>query len=69
MNLVIIGNDAFASYFATLRINSTRLVNGGDIVTHLPPELLNYHHVPLEVWFHNDDYVTCDESGNDPTHT
>ena len=44
------------------------MVNQRDIVPHLPPRILNFYHVPTEVWFHPTDlkFRVCDGSGEDP---
>jgi predicted lipase len=43
-----VGNDAFATVFKSL-VNEYRVVHYADIVPHLPPEVLGFHHVPTEV--------------------
>jgi predicted lipase len=43
-----VGNAAYASTFAGL-VSEYRVVHYADIVPHLPPEVLGFHHVPTEV--------------------
>ncbi|KAF2070719.1 hypothetical protein CYY_007961 [Polysphondylium violaceum] len=66
-----LGNVAFAEYFeTTISKNLYRLVNDHDLVPHLPPMDLNFHHLPIEVWFNTTsvplDYYVCNSSGEDP---
>jgi predicted lipase len=64
-----VGNKPFADWFdsQTAITSSYRVVNQHDMVPHLPPMLLNYHHVSTEVWFNTvDDYSVCNGSGEDP---
>ncbi|CAN0855906.1 unnamed protein product [Linum grandiflorum] len=75
-----IGNAVFASYYKELVPNAIRVVNGRDIVPHLPPYYSifprkTYHHFAREVWLYNLElgslvYMVekvCDDSGEDPT--
>jgi predicted lipase len=43
-----VGNDAYETTYSQL-VNEYRVVHYADIVPHLPPELLGFHHVPTEV--------------------
>ena len=43
-----VGNEAFANVFKTL-VSEYRVVHYADIVPHLPPEVLGFHHVATEV--------------------
>ena len=43
-----VGNNIFASYFSSL-LSDYRVVHYADVVPHLPPEILGFHHVPTEV--------------------
>jgi len=63
-----VGNDVFHSYFQTKIGNTFRSVNQADIVPHVPPQLLGFHHVATEVWYPNNvyDFQICDGSGEDP---
>ncbi|CAN1149935.1 unnamed protein product [Linum perenne] len=74
-----IGNAVFASYYKNLVPNAIRVVNGRDIVPHLPPYYSifprkTYHHFAREVWLYNLElgsliYMVekvCDDSGEDP---
>jgi hypothetical protein len=63
-----IGNNAFVREFNKLDIDSTRVTHYRDIVPHLPEELLEYEHIPNEVWYNeeNSHYEVCDdENGED----
>ncbi|EGC37629.1 hypothetical protein DICPUDRAFT_149721 [Dictyostelium purpureum] len=66
-----VGDVTFASYFNKVQPNTYRVVNQKDIVPHVAPQgLLNYHHVPTEVYFPTNDtqdYRVCNDSGEDPT--
>jgi len=63
-----VGNLIFSQYFDTQIPISHRTVNQEDIVPHIPPELLFYHHTATEIWFPTN-YTTfeiCNSSGEDP---
>eukprot|EP00899_Mesostigma_viride_P015970 jgi/Mesvir1/24374/Mv11045-RA.1 len=72
-----VGNDVFAAFFAMMFPDTIRVTHENDVVPHLPPrfsyDVLDYHHVPTEVWLHVDKLTgelletTCDSSGEDPT--
>lgn len=62
-----VGNDVFASYYKSQVPHTWRVVNQLDIVPHLPPKWLNYHHIATEVWYWNDKYNICNGSGEDPS--
>jgi len=64
-----VGNDVFANYSKEILPVLYRVINQDDIVPHLPPMDVGYHHAPTEVWFPSNytTYVVCDESGEDPT--
>ncbi|CAL1413304.1 unnamed protein product [Linum trigynum] len=75
-----IGNAVFATYYQELVPNAIRVVNGRDIVPHLPPyysifPTKTYHHFAREVWLYNLGLGSlvytvekvCDDSGEDPT--
>ncbi|CAI5496637.1 unnamed protein product [Closterium sp. Naga37s-1] len=46
-----VGNAAFAAYFWQKVPGSTRVTNWKDLVPHLPPATIGYHHVATEVSF------------------
>lgn len=46
-----VGNAAMAQYIATRVDTLYRVVHNRDIVPHLPPEPLEYHHSPFEVFW------------------
>ncbi|CAI5960721.1 unnamed protein product [Closterium sp. NIES-65] len=45
-----VGNAAFAAYFRQKLPKSTRVTNWKDLVPHLPPATIGYHHVATEAW-------------------
>lgn len=56
--------------FLSTRVDSIyRVVHNRDLVPHLPPEALEYHHPAYEVFFDQamDSYVICNSSGEDKT--
>ena len=48
-----VGNHAFAEYYHSQVPQTTRLVNGRDIVPTLPPARTGFYHVPSEVWIYH----------------
>jgi len=61
-----VGNQVFTDIFFKLFPNSIRVTNLDDIVPHLPPLDMNYHHVAQEVWWNKPDtYKICDLTGED----
>ncbi|GAQ82878.1 Triacylglycerol lipase [Klebsormidium nitens] len=65
-----VGNKAFTDYFKRWVPNSIRMVNGHDVVPHLPPVDVNYHHIATEIWIYHialfEFEKVCDGSGEDP---
>jgi len=63
-----VGNIVFAKYANEIISTIYRVVNMADIVPHLPPEALDYHHEATEIWFptNHTTYVICNSSGEDP---
>jgi len=64
-----VGNDAFVQHFSqNLYGQHFRVVHYADPVPHLPPQLLGFHDLALEVWYNefNTNYKICDGSGEDP---
>jgi len=63
-----VGNDVFANYFESHVGYHYRMVNKRDLVPHLPPMSLGFHHVSTELWFptNTTDFVVCNGSGEDP---
>ena len=45
-----VGNKAFAQYYDSHVPNTYRVVNGHDIVPHVPLEVMGFYHVATEVW-------------------
>ncbi len=45
------------------------MVHEHDIVPHLPPRAVGYHHVSMEIWDRSNStgqwYIVCDDSGED----
>lgn len=64
-----VGNKEFADYVDSQVKTIYRTINQQDIVPHLPPQDLGYHHVAREVWFPTNYtiFVLCNDSGEDPT--
>eukprot|EP01127_Copromyxa_protea_P006707 TRINITY_DN16707_c0_g1_i1.p1 TRINITY_DN16707_c0_g1~~TRINITY_DN16707_c0_g1_i1.p1 ORF type:complete len:286 (+),score=38.59 TRINITY_DN16707_c0_g1_i1:26-883(+) len=62
-----VGNLVFANYFNKIIPASYRVVNMRDLVPHVPPSALNFHHVSTEIWFPTNatTFVVCDGSGED----
>eukprot|EP01060_Flectonema_neradi_P013608 TRINITY_DN2034_c1_g1_i1.p1 TRINITY_DN2034_c1_g1~~TRINITY_DN2034_c1_g1_i1.p1 ORF type:complete len:286 (+),score=74.46 TRINITY_DN2034_c1_g1_i1:76-933(+) len=65
-----VGTKEFAKWFdgVTASYNQTvyRMVNKKDIVPHLAPSEMFFHHTDREVWrMKNDTYMMCDGSGED----
>ena len=50
-----VGNQAFARYYRSRVPQTTRLVNGRDLVPTLPPTRVGFYHVPSEVWIYHVD--------------
>lgn len=64
-----VGNDVFSNYTTESLDILYRVINQHDIVPHLAPQNVGYHHVAREVWFPTNYtyYELCDKSGEDPT--
>jgi predicted lipase len=62
-----VGNAAMAQFLGTRVDTLFRVVHNKDIVPHLPPEALEFHHSAYEVFFNEgmDSYVICSNSGED----
>ena len=65
-----VGDKEFSSWFDGMSssYNQTvyRMVNKKDIVPHLAPSIMGFHHTDREVWrMKNDTYIMCDGSGED----
>lgn len=64
-----VGNQAFSQFYSGLVPNTYRIVNGHDIVPHLPFYSMGFYHVPTEVWENPAEsysFRICDGSGEDP---
>jgi len=63
-----VGNHVFSNYTDGIIPTLWRVVNQRDIVPHLPPRDVGFHHVATEVWFPTNvtTYVICNDSGEDP---
>ena len=62
-----VGNDQFSQYLVKFVPRVIRFVNERDIVPHLPPELMNYHHAPREEWIRKGQLIYCSPTnGEDP---
>ncbi|KAJ8601158.1 hypothetical protein CTAYLR_008273 [Chrysophaeum taylorii] len=62
-----VGQSDFADLYATFKHTSLRVTHYHDIVPHLPPEDMTFHHVATEVFYNeaNSAYKVCDGSGED----
>jgi len=59
-----VGNNLYASTLNKYNINEFRIVNNKDIVPHILPKRIGYHHNKLEIWIHKingtDNIKICD---------
>jgi len=66
-----VGNPSFAVYYNQQVPNTYRVINGKDVVPHIPPEILGFQHPPTEVWENpaeSFDFKVCSTTnGEDPT--
>jgi len=64
-----VGDTAFHSWYGSVVCNHFRVTHGHDIVPHLPPQTLGFHHTALEEFYaaNPPNYKECDGSGEDPT--
>merc|ERR1711916_60900 len=64
-----VGNKLFSDFQSTIIPDTFRVVHKNDIVPHLPPQWVGFHHVKTEVWANEDQDVlkVCDGSGEDPS--
>lgn len=62
-----IGNIELSKFMGEKLDGIIRMVHNKDIVPHLPPDMLDYHHPPYEVFFNEDlsSYKVCSSSGED----
>lgn len=63
-----VGDAVFSNYTDHILGTIYRVINQHDIVPHLPPQNVGYHHVAREIWFPTNYtyYIICDASGEDP---
>jgi len=61
-----VGDYNFYNYAKTNLPSSFRFTNHRDLVPHLPPITMNYHHIVTEIWFNGNTFITCDQTGEDP---
>lgn len=59
-----VGNYEFVEDFVSKNITSFRITHYYDIIPHLPQCRLNYHHIPNEIWYdeENKNYTICNDS-------
>lgn len=59
-----VGNYEFVQDFYSKNITSFRITHYHDIVPHLPQYRLNYHHIPNEIWYNENNtyYKICNDS-------
>lgn len=50
-----VGNELYASMLNNYNINKLRVVNKKDLVPHILPRSIGYHHNKIEIWI-NDEY-------------
>ncbi|CAM6004220.1 unnamed protein product [Sphagnum balticum] len=64
-----IGNAALAQFFSLKVDTHYRVVHNRDLIPHLPPEPLEYHHSAFEVFWNEGftEYKICNDSGEDRT--
>lgn len=66
-----VGNPAWSNYYNQMVPNTYRVINGKDLVPHVPPEVLGFQHPPTEVWENpaeSLEFKVCSTSnGEDPT--
>lgn len=64
-----VGDPAWYSWYKDNVVDTNyRVVHYHDIVPHLPPELLGFHHEATEVWYSDEactQHIVCDGSGED----
>jgi len=62
-----VGNAHFAAFYNTGTRVSWRVTHWRDIVPHLPPDALGFHHTSTEIFYTEDQqkYTVCDNSGED----
>ena len=60
----------FVKDMSTQNYFSNRITHYFDIVPHLPQEILNYKHLPGEIWYNelNSQYTTCHDEDNEDNH-
>lgn len=64
-----VGDDPFRTWYGSVIPNHYRVVHDRDIVPHLPPQEMGFHHTTVEIFYPGDppNYKICDNSGEDPT--
>eukprot|EP00753_Platysulcus_tardus_P005574 PLAT13490.1.p1 GENE.PLAT13490.1~~PLAT13490.1.p1 ORF type:complete len:288 (-),score=78.17 PLAT13490.1:295-1128(-) len=65
-----VGNLAFSQGYKAVLPNNWRVTHYEDVVPHLPPEDLGFHHTSTEIYYPEKvgmEHKTCDGSGEDPT--
>jgi hypothetical protein len=64
-----VGDTAFHSWYGSVIPHHYRVTHGHDIVPHVPPANLGFHHTALEEFYAADppNYKECNGSGEDPS--
>ena len=63
-----VGNDIFSAWYTSIDPDCIRVTAYGDIVPHVPPQVLDYRFQPTEVFINaTGALIVCDSSGEDPT--
>ncbi len=59
-----VGNKDYVELYNSYLNNSLRITHGQDPVVHLPPMMLNYYHIPSEIFYPNNSltYIECSGS-------
>lgn len=63
-----VGNQPFVYHFSSYNLMSYRVTHYYDIVPHVPEEMLDFSHIPNEIWYNeqNNEYKICnDQNGED----
>jgi len=62
-----VGNTEFVNQFMKFGFYANRITHWRDVVPHVPQELLDYQHIPQEIWYseNNDEYTICNDYDGD----
>lgn len=62
-----VGNQVFSNWLQSRTSQSFRMTHNADPVPHLPPKMMNFHHVATEIFETKKGYKQCNGSGEDPS--